>query len=73
MFILNSDFPDNFIPLYTMVSFTSIPYATALERGEIQDKILNELLNIESDSIENYNKEKAQELISKHLPKINSK
>ena len=38
-----------------------------------QDKILNELLNIESDSIENYNKEKAQELISKHLPKINSK
>ena len=72
-FILNSHFPDNFIPLYTMVSFTSIPYATALKRGEVQDRILNELLNIESDNIENYNKEKAQELISKHLPKINSK
>ena len=34
-FQLNNDFPDYFIPLYTMVSFTTIPYATALERGDI--------------------------------------
>jgi kynurenine 3-monooxygenase len=33
-FILNSDFPDYFIPLYTMVSFTTIPYATALKRKD---------------------------------------
>ena len=69
-FILNTDFPDQFIPLYTMVSFTSIPYATALERGKIQDNILNELINLDIDSIDHYNKKMAQQLITKHLPKI---
>lgn len=65
-FLLNNDFPEYFIPLYTMVSFTSIPYSIALKRGNIQDKILSELIN-NLDEVENYDKEKAEELITKHL------
>jgi len=69
-FLLNNDFPDFFIPLYTMVSFTSIPYSIALERGKIQNKILDKLI-CKLDNVENYNKQKAKELIFKHLTKIN--
>ena len=65
-FILNNDFPNYFIPLYTMVSFTSIPYATVLERGKIQDMILDNLLN------KKYDKEKVSKIIFKHLTKIST-
>ena len=65
-FLLNNDFPEYFIPLYTMVSFTTIPYSIALERGNIQEKILDDLIN-DLDEIENYDKEKAEKLITKHL------
>ena len=65
-FLLNNDFPGYFIPLYTMVSFTTIPYSIALERGNIQEKILDDLIN-DLDEIENYDKEKAEKLITKHL------
>ena len=65
-FLLNNDFPEYFIPLYTMVSFTTIPYSIALKRGNIQDKILSELIN-NLDEVENYDKEKAEKLITKHL------
>ena len=66
-FLLNNDFPDYFIPLYTMVSFTSIPYSIALQRGNIQDMILDELIDENLLKLENYNKQKAEKLITKHL------
>ena len=69
-FLLNNDFPDYFIPLYTMVSFTTIPYSIALERGKIQETILNSLIDEKLIELENYNKEKAEKLIRKYLPKI---
>tara|TARA_Y100000588_G_scaffold337037_1_gene378266 strand:- start:73 stop:1422 length:1350 start_codon:yes stop_codon:yes gene_type:complete len=69
-FLLNNDFPKYFIPLYTMVSFTTIPYSIALERGNIQDKILNKLI-VNLDKVENYDKEVAKELVTKHLTIIN--
>ncbi len=65
-FQLNNDFPDYFIPLYTMVSFTTIPYATALERGYIQDKILDKLVNVN----DTYNKQESEKLIFKFLTPI---
>ena len=65
-FLLNNDFPEYFIPLYTMVSFTTIPYSIALKRGNIQDRILSELIN-NLDEVENYDKAKAEKLITKHL------
>ena len=33
-------FPRLYLPLYTMISFTTIPYAAALRRGRRQDRIL---------------------------------
>ena len=71
-FILNSEFPDYFIPLYTMVSFTSIPYSIALERGNIQNMILDELIDDNLSEVENYNKKRAGKLITKHLSIINN-
>ena len=34
--------PGRFMPRYSMVSFTTIPYATAFERGKVQRQILVE-------------------------------
>jgi kynurenine 3-monooxygenase len=36
--------PDNWIPLYSMVTFSNIPYAEALERADKQSDILDRLL-----------------------------
>jgi kynurenine 3-monooxygenase len=38
--LLHALFPRSFIPLYTMVSFTTIPYAEAVERAARQDDVL---------------------------------
>ncbi len=35
--------PDRFLPRYSMVSFTHLPYAVALERGDTQHQLLVEL------------------------------
>ncbi len=55
-----------------MVSFTSIPYSIALERGNIQNMILDELIDDNLSEVENYNKKRATELITKHLSIINN-
>jgi kynurenine 3-monooxygenase len=36
--------PDRFVPKYTMVTFSSMPYAEALARGAKQDRALDEIL-----------------------------
>lgn len=40
--LLEERFPDRFISKYAMVSFHRIPYAVAMKRGQIQDRILME-------------------------------
>jgi kynurenine 3-monooxygenase len=42
-FLLEQKFPQ-FIPRYSMVMFNRMPYSKALEFGEIQNKLLNELV-----------------------------
>ena len=69
-FLLNNDFPNHFIPLYTMVSFTTIPYSIAYKRGKIQDHILSKLLTPDLIHIEQYDKQYAEKLILKYLTKI---
>ncbi len=63
-FSLNQKFPNQFIPIYTMVSFTNIPYSEAFNRYKIQEKILNKLL------IDKYDEIKLEELINKNLDEI---
>jgi kynurenine 3-monooxygenase len=40
---IQARYPDIFVPKYSMVTFHRIPYAVALERGRVQDRILEEL------------------------------
>jgi kynurenine 3-monooxygenase len=40
---LEAKYPRLFVPKYAMVTFHRIPYATALRRGQVQDRMLTEL------------------------------
>ena len=42
-FALEAKYPHQFVPKYAMVTFHRIPYATALQRGQVQEGILAEL------------------------------
>ncbi|MDW3210226.1 MAG: NAD(P)/FAD-dependent oxidoreductase [Reichenbachiella sp.] len=44
---LYEDFPEQFIPQYSMVSFTNTPYSEAVRKGNQQELILDELSNKE--------------------------
>lgn len=41
---VNRVFPHSFMPLYTMISFSNIPYAAAIERAFRQDRKIEELI-----------------------------
>jgi len=62
-------FPDTFIPKYSMVTFYRFPYSTALNRGNIQQEILNELSEGKS-SIEEIDFVKGEKLVQEKLSKI---
>lgn len=36
--------PDVWIPLYSQVTFSNVPYSTALKRGQIQSKIMDDIM-----------------------------
>lgn len=40
---LQTEFPESWIPLYTMVTFTDMPYSTCLRVGEIQQEVLDQV------------------------------
>ena len=68
-FSLYDKYPNRFIPLYTMISFTNIPYSKALKRGQIQDLILNKILsNKKLISDDAY----IMQLVHDKLPEINA-
>jgi kynurenine 3-monooxygenase len=52
---INYLYPDQYFPLYSMVSFTDISYSDALEKGLRQEKFVKQLIaenNISQDSSE---------------------
>jgi kynurenine 3-monooxygenase len=66
---LQKKFPRRFVPKYSMVTFHRVPYTIALERGKIQEEILNELTKNVS-TIAEVDWEKAAELINYSLTEI---
>jgi kynurenine 3-monooxygenase len=66
---LYKKYPDIFIPKYTMVTFLRIPYSVALERGKIQEKILNELSE-GIKTVQEMNWKNAEELVMENLTKL---
>ena len=43
---LQSEFPDEWIPLYSMVTFSDLPYADAMKIGNVQDVVMKEFLSV---------------------------
>ena len=63
---INDLFPDSWIPLYSMVTFSHIDYAEALSKGQKQDKIMKEVLEI--DNIEKlYLQDNFKEIIKPYV------
>ncbi len=68
-FQLEQKFPTQFIPRYSMVTFHTIPYAETLHRGQLQDKILEELIGAHDD-LNHIDWSLASSLIADRLPKL---
>jgi kynurenine 3-monooxygenase len=62
-------FPDRFIPRYSMVSFTSIPYHEVYKRGEIQTEIIDKLVK-KAESSGDLDMELAGSLINEKLSSV---
>jgi kynurenine 3-monooxygenase len=67
--ILEEHYPGLFVPKYTMVTFRRIPYSVARARGELQEKILDELCATISTP-EELDLKRADVLIGKQLSYI---
>lgn len=63
---LEAKLPKLFVPKYSMVTFHRIPYATALERGRVQDRILTEVCD-GMERLEDLDWSKAEQLIRSQL------
>lgn len=64
---LETKYPKRFVPKYAMVTFHRIPYATALQRGRVQDHMLTELCQ-HIDRIEDLDWDMADRLVSELAP-----
>jgi len=63
---LEVKYPKLFVPKYAMVTFHRIPYAIALKRGQIQDRMLTELCD-RIERVEDLDWGKADQLIRTEL------
>lgn len=45
---LQTEYPDKFIPLYSQVTFTHIPYHKALAEGQRQDELFKKILSLDN-------------------------
>ncbi len=63
---LQAKYPESFVPKYSMVTFLRVPYATALQRGQIQDRILADLCE-RADRVDDLDWHQAERLIHSQL------
>tara|TARA_Y100000768_G_scaffold68316_1_gene47886 strand:+ start:85 stop:1416 length:1332 start_codon:yes stop_codon:yes gene_type:complete len=63
-------YPNHFIPEYTMVSFSNIPYSIVKKRSEIQDTILENIIN-KNYSTDQLKNESVQKLVKSKLSRLN--
>ncbi len=59
---IHDKYPEKWTPLYTMVSFSHIPYSVALEEGKRHDVIMSEVMKTKNIH-ENWNSEEIESLI----------
>jgi kynurenine 3-monooxygenase len=58
--------PDKWLPLYSMVTFSNIPYNEALKEGKGQEKIMKEIMNV-SDIEEKWDSDEIEKMILKMI------
>lgn len=63
---LEAKYPQHFVPKYAMVTFHRVPYATALQRGKVQDRMLDTLCD-SMQRIEDLDWMRADQLIRSEL------
>ncbi len=63
---ISQQYPDKWIPLYSMVTFTDLPYSFALESGRIQDKIMKKVMK-HINTEEDYDKPEVQQLLENQI------
>jgi kynurenine 3-monooxygenase len=63
---LEGKYPRLFVPKYAMVTFHRVPYATALRRGQVQDRMLTDLCD-GIDRVEDLDWNKADHMICSEL------
>jgi kynurenine 3-monooxygenase len=63
---LEAKYPQRFVPKYAMVTFHRIPYATALRRGQVQDRMLAKLCD-PIERVEDLDWREAEKLICSEL------
>jgi len=63
---LQARYPDLFVPKYAMVTFHRVPYSTALQRGQIQDRMLTEL-GADLERVDDLDWSKADRLLHSQL------
>ncbi|MBI2677859.1 MAG: FAD-dependent monooxygenase [Candidatus Koribacter versatilis] len=63
---LEARYPGHFVPKYAMVTFHRLPYAVALSRGRVQDRMLGELC-AGIERVEELDWERAEALIQREL------
>lgn len=61
---LQEKFPEDFLPLYSMVTFSDIPYSKAWEAGVRQDKLFQKLMEL-PDIDENWQSDKVVDIFKK--------
>ena len=42
--LLHEAYPTRWVPLYTMVTFSDLPYREAYRRGKLQEKVMDEVM-----------------------------
>eukprot|EP01117_Protostelium_nocturnum_P007815 TRINITY_DN2797_c0_g1_i1.p1 TRINITY_DN2797_c0_g1~~TRINITY_DN2797_c0_g1_i1.p1 ORF type:complete len:460 (-),score=169.73 TRINITY_DN2797_c0_g1_i1:45-1424(-) len=66
--LLGKQFPDRFLSRYEMISFSQLPYREALERGETNAKIIDQLTEgLTVNDIDKIDMKKAEKLVNENL------
>ncbi|MFD2999697.1 FAD-dependent oxidoreductase [Pontibacter toksunensis] len=63
---ISEQYPDRWIPLYSMVTFTDLPYSYAMETGLKQEEIMKKVMK-HIKTVEDYDKPEVQQLLEKQL------
>ncbi|PRY10983.1 kynurenine 3-monooxygenase [Pontibacter ummariensis] len=65
---ISEQYPGKWLTLYSMVTFTDLPYSYALETGKVQDKIMKQVMR-HIKNVDDFQKPEVQALLEKQLLK----